>query len=126
MSTVVFDVKMIDGEAMVLSDEYLELLMSNILMNAVEHNLKEKQKVWVTLDETSSDYIVSICDDGPGIIDSTKAGIFDMTRRFGGLGLHTANHLAEKYRGEISLSDRVKGSHSDGLCVKIRLPKSLK
>lgn len=126
MSTVGFELKMIDGEAIVLADEYLELLMSNILMNAVEHNPKEKQIVWVTLEETSSAYVVSICDDGPGMIDSTKAGIFDMTRRFGGLGLHTANHLAEKYHGEISLLDRVIGSHKDGLCVRIKLPKLLK
>ncbi|MHA1137943.1 MAG: PAS domain S-box protein [Candidatus Thorarchaeota archaeon] len=126
MSTVKFESKMIDGEAMVLANEYLELLMSNILMNAVEHNPKENQKVWVALVENSSNYIVSICDDGPGIIDSTKAGIFDMTRRFGGLGLHTSNHLAEKYRGKISLEDRVEGSHTEGLCVKIKLPKLLK
>ena len=126
MSTVKFETKMIDGESLILGDEYLELLMSNILMNAVEHNPKENQKVWVTLEETSSDYIVSICDDGPGIVDSTKAGIFDMTRRFGGLGLHTANHLAEKYHGEISLGDRVEGNHTSGLCVKIQLPKLLK
>ncbi|MGY5858203.1 MAG: PAS domain S-box protein [Candidatus Thorarchaeota archaeon] len=126
MSTVKFELTMIDGETMILADEYLELLMSNILMNAVEHNPKEIQVVWVTLEETSSDYIVSICDDGPGMIESTKAGIFDMTRRFGGLGLHTANHLAEKYRGGISLEDRVEGSHTEGLCVKIQLPKLLK
>ena len=125
MSTVEFETTMIEGEAVILADEYLELLMSNILMNAVEHNPKEHQKVWVTLEENSSDYIVSICDDGPGIVDSTKASIFDMTRRYGGLGLHTANHLAEKYHGEISLGDRIEGSHIQGLCVKIQLPKLL-
>jgi len=125
MTSVQFETKMIDSEAMVLADEYLELLLSNILMNAVEHNPKENQKVWVTLEAEESMYRISICDDGPGMIDSAKAGIFDMTRRYGGLGLHTANHLAEKYHGEIALVDRVKGQHTEGLCVKITVPKLL-
>ena len=125
MTSVKFTTKMIDGEALILADEYLELLLSNILMNAVEHNPKEQKRVWVTIEDSGSNYIISICDDGPGMVDSTKAGIFDMTRRFGGLGLHTANHLAEKYRGKISIGDRVPGSHLQGLCVKIQLPKLL-
>ncbi|MGY5880665.1 MAG: PAS domain S-box protein [Candidatus Thorarchaeota archaeon] len=125
MSSVRFETDMIKGGAVILADEYLELLLSNILMNAVEHNPKEKQHVWVKLEDTGSDYVISICDDGPGMVDSTKAGIFDMTRRFGGLGLHTANHLAEKYHGEISIGDRVPGSHIHGLCVKIQFPKLL-
>ncbi|MGY5873609.1 MAG: PAS domain-containing sensor histidine kinase, partial [Candidatus Thorarchaeota archaeon] len=125
MSSVRFVNSMIDGEALILADEYLELLISNILMNAVEHNPKEQQKVWVTVEDDGSDYIVSICDDGPGMQDTTKLGIFDMTRRFGGLGLHTANHLAEKYHGKISIGNRVPGNHNEGLCVKIQLPKLL-
>lgn len=125
MSSVRFETDMIKGGAVILADEYLELLLSNILMNAVEHNPKEKQHVWIKLEDTGSDYVISICDDGPGMVDSTKAGIFDMTRRFGGLGLHTANHLAEKYHGEISIGDRVLGSHIHGLCVKIQFPKLL-
>ena len=125
MPSVQFETKMIEGEALILADEYLELLLSNILMNSVEHNPKENQKVWVSLEEEESRYKISICDDGPGMIDSAKAGIFDMTRRYGGLGLHTANHLAEKYHGEISLVDRIDGLHTEGLCVKITLPKLL-
>jgi len=125
MSSVRFETKMVNGEALVLADEYLELLLSNILMNAVEHNPKENQKVWVTLEEEESKYKISICDDGPGMIDSAKAGIFDMTRRYGGLGLHTANHLAEKYHGVIALVDRIEGRHTEGLCVKITMPKLL-
>jgi len=126
MSSVKFETNIVKGESLILADEYLELLLSNILMNAVEHNPKEQQKVWIKLEDAGSDYLISICDDGPGMVDSTKVGIFDMTRRFGGLGLHTANHLAEKYHGEISIGDRIAGSYMQGLCVKIRLPKLLR
>jgi len=59
------------------------------------------------------------------MVDSTEVEIFDMLRRFGGLGLHTANHLAEKYHGEISIGDCVPSLHSHGLCVTIQLPKLL-
>ncbi len=43
------------------------------------------------------------------MVDSTKSGIFDMTRRFGGLGLHTANHLAERVADWFSIESDVKG-----------------
>jgi signal transduction histidine kinase len=92
-------------------------------MNSVEHNIKERKKVWIRLERSGLDYLLSISDDGPGIPDSTKAGLFNMSRRFGGLGLHTVNHLVEKYGGRIELHDRVPGQYSQGLEVKIWFPK---
>ncbi|MBN2230038.1 MAG: PAS domain S-box protein [Candidatus Thorarchaeota archaeon] len=120
---ITFETYIMGGEAKVLADEYLELLISNILMNAIEHNVKERKRVWIRLDSSGLDYLLSISDDGPGIPDSTKAGLFDMSRRFGGLGLHTVNHLVEKYRGQIKVQDRVNGNYTQGLEVRIWLPK---
>jgi PAS domain S-box-containing protein len=123
---ITFDTFITGGDARIMADEYLELLISNILMNSVEHNVKERKKVWIRLERTGLEYMLSISDDGPGIPDATKAGIFDMSRRFGGLGLHTANHLVEKYSGRIQLHDRVPGNYSQGLKVQIWFPKYTK
>jgi PAS domain S-box-containing protein len=120
---ITFETFIMGGDARIKADEYLELLISNILMNSVEHNIKERKKVWIRLERSGLDYLLSISDDGPGIPDSTKAGLFNMSRRFGGLGLHTVNHLVEKYGGQIELHDRVPGQYSQGLEVKIWLPK---
>jgi PAS domain S-box-containing protein len=120
---ITFETFIMGGDARIKADEYLELLISNILMNSVEHNIKERKKVWIRLERSGLDYLLSISDDGPGIPDSTKAGLFNMSRRFGGLGLHTVNHLVEKYGGRIELHDRVPGQYSQGLEVKIWFPK---
>ncbi|PNX52581.1 MAG: hypothetical protein BV458_08875 [Thermoplasmata archaeon M9B2D] len=120
---ITFETFIMGGDARVKADEYLELLVSNILMNSVEHNIKERKRVWIRLESSGLDYLLSISDDGPGIPDSTKAGLFNMSRRFGGLGLHTVNHLVEKYGGRIELYDRVPGQYSQGLEVRIWLPK---
>ncbi|MFW9958654.1 MAG: PAS domain S-box protein [Candidatus Odinarchaeota archaeon] len=119
---ITFETFIMGSDARINADEYLELLVSNILMNSIEHNVKERKKVWIRLERAGLDYLLSISDDGPGIPDSTKAGLFNMSRRFGGLGLHTVNHLVEKYGGRIELHDRVPGQYSQGLEVKIWLP----
>jgi signal transduction histidine kinase len=123
---ITFETLIMGGNAEVMADEYLELMVSNILMNAVEHNVKERKKVWIRLEPSGPDYLLAISDDGPGIPDSTKAGLFDMSRRFGGLGLHTVNHLVEKYGGRIELHNRVPEDYSHGLEVRIWLPKPIK
>ncbi len=123
---ITFETLIMGGNARVMADEYLELMVSNILMNSVEHNVKERKKVWIRLEPSGPDYLLSISDDGPGIPDSTKAGLFDMSRRFGGLGLHTVNHLVEKYGGRIELHDRVPEHYSHGLEVRIWLPMLIK
>jgi PAS domain S-box-containing protein len=123
---ITFDTFIVGGDARIMADEYLELLISNILMNSVEHNVKERKKVWIRVERTGLEYMLSISDDGPGIPDATKAGIFDMSRRFGGLGLHTVNHLVEKYGGRIQLLDRVPGNYSQGLEVRIWFPEYAK
>jgi PAS domain S-box-containing protein len=120
---ITFETFLMGGDARIKADEYLELLISNILMNAVEHNIKERKKVWIRLELAKLEYILSISDDGPGISDTTKTGLFDMSRRFGGLGLHTANHLVEKYGGRIELVDRVPGHFSQGLEVRMLFPR---
>ncbi len=112
--------------ASVKADEFLELLLSNILLNAIEHNPKGKKEVWVDLSQSKDYYIVSIADNGPGISDTRKKELFDMTRRFGGIGLHQAYQIAEKYNGSIRVEDRVSGHPEEGAKFIIEIPRMVR
>ena len=120
---VAFELKLQVVDSNIWADEFLELLLTQILMNAVEHNKSADRRVWVTLKDADTGFIVSIADNGPGIPDSIKGGLFDMSRRFGGFGLHTANQIVEKYHGRIEVHDRVVGDHAKGAEFRVWLPK---
>ncbi|UCE09954.1 MAG: PAS domain S-box protein [Candidatus Thorarchaeota archaeon] len=113
-------------DARVMADEFLELLLSNILINAVEHNKDaEIKKVWVTLESAADHYVVSIADNGPGLSRTRKEELFDMARRFGGVGLHQASQIAEKYGGRIEVEDRVDGKPIEGAKFKVWIPRAI-
>jgi len=118
-----FETSSTTSDAYVCADEFLELLLSNILVNAVEHNLRPEKHVWVSLRQEGSSYVVSVGDNGPGIPDSVKATLFDLARRFGGMGLHQSNQIIEKYGGKIEVSDRVANEPGMGAEFHIRFPK---
>lgn len=108
--------------ALVLADRFLEELLMNLLKNAVEHNPRENRHVWVRLTEEVGGYGVSIADNGEGITDPRKVQLFDMTRRYGGVGLHLCKHILDKYGGRIEVSDREPSDPSQGLEVTVWLP----
>jgi two-component system sensor kinase FixL len=109
-------------DALVLADRFLEELLMILLKNAVEHNPRENRHVWVRLTEEAGGYGVSIADNGEGIADSRKVQLFDMTRRYGGVGLHLCKHILDKYGGRIEVSDREPSDSHQGLEVTVWLP----
>ncbi|MFW9786153.1 MAG: PAS domain S-box protein [Candidatus Thorarchaeota archaeon] len=121
--SIIFETSIECREAVIEADDFLELLLSNIMMNAIEHNPNDQKKVWVELKEVDDGYIVSIADNGKGIPDAVKGSLFDMSRRFGGLGLHTAHYIVEKYNGHIQVKDRVPGDSTQGAVFSIWMPK---
>ncbi|MHA1965305.1 MAG: PAS domain S-box protein [Candidatus Thorarchaeota archaeon] len=121
--SITFETSYSSRNVTIEADDFLELLLSNILMNAIEHNPNDEKKVWVELKEVDIGYVVSIADNGRGITDSVKASLFDTSRRFGGLGLHTAHYIVEKYNGLIEIHDRVAGDSTQGAEFRIWIPK---
>ncbi len=120
---ITFETTISSHNAIVVADDFLELLLSNIVMNAIEHNPFDNKTVWVSLEEEESGYRVAIADNGRGIPDPIKASLFDMSRRFGGLGLHTAHYIVGKYNGRIEVHDRVEGDSTQGAEFRIWIPK---
>ena len=63
-------------------------------------------------------------DNRPGISDEKKEILFDPERRFGGVGIHQALRIAQKYDGHISIDDRVANDSSQGAKFRLWLPRS--
>ncbi len=111
-------------DAEIMADGFLELLLTNVISNAIEHNRNPERHVWIVLEERNDAFVVSVADNGPGIGDKRKKELFDMTRRYGGVGLHQSNQIIEKYGGMISVSDRVEGKPEQGARFELWFPKN--
>jgi len=110
--------------ALVDADQFLEQLLNNIIENAIEHNSREERKVWVSLKESREGYEIAVSDNGHGISGSLKTAIFDVSRRYGGVGLHQSKQICDKYGGRIDVRDRVKGQPTKGAEFIVWLPKT--
>ncbi len=109
-------------DAIVDADQFLEQLFDNIIENAIEHNEKSERKVWVVLKEKGDGFNISIADNGPGISDALKTAIFDVSRRYGGVGLHQSKQICDKYGGRISVRDRIQNQPHKGAEFVVWLP----
>jgi PAS domain S-box-containing protein len=109
--------------AIIEADQYLVILLMNLLENAIIHNNKRPRRVWVTLRKTKGGFEISIADNGPGISDKKKENLFAPERRFGGVGIHQALRIAQKYDGHISVDDRVANDASQGAKFRLWLPR---
>jgi PAS domain S-box-containing protein len=105
--------------AIVEADTALVHLLWNLLENAAKHNKGEDSRIWVFGEQTDGRFILHVADNGPGLENAEKAALFDSERRFGGVGLHLVNRLADKYDAHLSVEDRIEGEHSKGLRVSI-------
>ncbi len=121
---VAVDLSIRESNAQVIADDFLELLFMTILENACEHHSGKDRHIWASLGTKNDGYEVSISDNGSGIPDEAKEILFDPTRRFGGVGLHLAHHLVEKYGGNIIVLDRVVGEPDRGVEFRIWLPNA--
>ena len=69
-------------------------------------------------------YELTVSDNGPGIPDKQKTWLFDVDRRFGGVGLHQVKQIIEKYSGRIEVLDRIHGDPRQRAQFRIWLPKA--
>ncbi len=89
----------------VVGNEGLELLFSNLLENAVEHNDNATPRVTVTVETAPETVTVKIADNGPGIAESTRETLFERKSSNHGLGLYLARILATRYGGSVDLAE---------------------
>ena len=111
-------------EATIQADKFIEHIFNNVIDNAIDKNPHDIKKVWINMIESGNGYEVTIEDNGPGISTRLKPKLFDTSRRFGGVGLHQAKHIIEKYGGRIEAYDRVPGQPGRGAGILMWFPKT--
>lgn len=92
----------------------LQLLISNLLENAVKYSAKEKRIV-CALHRANNEVILNIIDEGVGIADTEKSKIFEKFYRTGnestrktqgtGLGLYLCRKIAEDHNADILVTN---------------------
>ena len=110
--------------AIIESDQFLEQLIANLVENAIQHNNTSRRRVWIALREENRGYVLSVADNGNGISDALKIAIFDVSRRYGGVGLHQAKQICDKYGGRIEVKDRVPGEPHKGAEFQVWFPEA--
>ncbi|MGV9169582.1 MAG: PAS domain S-box protein [Promethearchaeia archaeon] len=109
-----------ERDTLIMADKAISSLVWNLLENAVKHNPRKKKKVWVEGHREGREFVLKVADNGIGLRDEGKKGVFESRRSFGGVGLHLVRRLATKYSAPISVDDRVSGKTSQGLEVTVR------
>jgi len=116
------------------ANELLHDLFENILINAINHNLNQKIEILIkvsNLKKENNNYIkIQIIDNGIGIEDKRKKTIFDRAYNIdkntsgSGLGLSLVKKIADGFRGEIWVEDRIKEDYSKGSNFIILIPEA--
>lgn len=105
----------------------IHMAINNLLENAVKYTPSDKS-IAVTLEENNGNAILSIIDQGSGILDNEKKNIFNKFYRVGneesrkakgtGLGLYLTNKIVLQHKGRII----VKNNTPSGSVFEICLP----
>ena len=94
----------------------LQLLISNLVENAVKYSPKEKPII-CKLNKSGNDVIMNIIDEGIGVADAEKTKIFEKFYRTGnestrktqgtGLGLYLCSKIAGDHNADISVTNNI-------------------
>ncbi len=117
------------GSCVVLADDLLSEVFTNLIGNAVKFGGSEVA-ITITAEEQEDEVIVTVADTGPGVPDEIKEEVF---RRFErgkqkgrgeGLGLFIVKMLIERYGGRIWIEDRVSGRSEEGAAFRFTLHRA--
>ena len=105
----------------------LEQVIANLLDNSISFS-ENNHQIEIEVEETSSNLIMSIKDEGPGFSETSPEKIFkrfysNRPKSFGkhsGLGLNIVKNIIELHKGTIKASNRL---NKRGAQVEVLLPK---
>jgi signal transduction histidine kinase len=114
-------------DRMVLANDMLGVVFDNLFSNSLKFGGPGVSIGVFATDAGAGMIEISVADNGPGISDEMKKGIFDRfakdskTRSSYGLGLHIVKMLVEGYGGRVWADDRVAGDPSSGVVIRFTL-----
>ena len=105
----------------------LEQVIANLLDNSISFS-ESNHKIEIEIEETSSNLLMSIKDEGPGFSETSPEKIFkrfysNRPKSFGkhsGLGLNIVKNIVELHKGTVTASNRLS---KKGALVEVLLPK---
>jgi two-component system sensor histidine kinase ChvG len=105
----------------------LEQVIANLLDNSISFS-QDNHKIEIVLEETSSNLLLSVKDEGPGFAETSPQKIFkrfysNRPASFGkhsGLGLNIVKNIIQLHKGTIAASNRL---NTKGAQVEVLLPK---
>ena len=105
----------------------LEQVIANLLDNSISFS-QNNQKIEIILEETTTNILISIKDEGLGFSETSTQKIFkrfysNRPASFGkhsGLGLNIVKNIVELHKGTIAASNRID---TKGALVEVLLPK---
>ncbi|WP_435334974.1 PAS domain-containing protein [Haloarchaeobius sp. TZWWS8] len=110
----------------VAADELLPEVFENLLVNAIEHNDKDRPEVAIHVDDSDESMVdVHVIDNGPGVPDDIKDHLFEKGKKGSrskgtGFGLYLVKETLDAYGGEIDVIDRDGG----GADFVVSLPRT--
>ncbi|EAQ67043.1 sensor histidine kinase [Marinomonas sp. MED121] len=96
-----------------------EIVVRNILSNAIKHHDKNTGVIEVTFNKSESFQIITITDDGPGIPPEMQNKVLEMFQTLkarddvegSGMGLAMTKRIINHYKGDLAIdSDGVRGT----------------
>jgi two-component system sensor histidine kinase VanS len=117
-----------DATPTIGSPALLHQLATNLVHNAIVHNLPDQGTVWVTTRADPESVVLTVENTGDRLTRQLVSTLVEPFRRSServrtdhagvGLGLAIVNSITEAHDGTLTLTPRAAG----GLCVTVRLP----
>lgn len=110
--------------SIVIPRKPLEIIVRNLLDNAVKHHDKDTGTISISYDSNEACHIIDIEDDGPGIEPDLHERAFQIFQTLkprdqvegSGMGLAIIKKILHRYKGEITIhSDGTRGTR---FCIK--------
>ena len=125
--SVINNIKSKNGHFIFGISNRLEQVIANLLDNSISFS-KDNQKIEIGLEETSSNLLISVKDEGPGFAETSPQKIFkrfysNRPASFGkhsGLGLNIVKNIVQLHKGTVAASNRL---NAKGAQVEVLIPK---
>lgn len=105
---VIFDTNL-ENAYLKVDESLFEMLLMNLMTNAVIYNKSSKKKIWIKLESTPKSYQLSVRDNGLGIEKKELSNVFrkfyqvGKTTKGSGLGLYIVQSIVRLHKGDIKV-----------------------